>query len=241
VLQRFRQTLLRERIYRRPWGAAMTNNEPATRKRPQGGTQYDVVNNKAEPLSCVLNAEPRKYRHNKTRDVLVSVIKKRLPLDQVDIEREVGRIVTEHQGGQNSVKSVIGDIIWMKGGTEKVVIDCIVLVKCANTYMEYPHLSHIKEDASAIEGEKRKRNHYGKVNRSTNGEMYEIPANSFIPFLVESTGRLGLAAFSFLNMVRGTQTYRRSNFISEIALLCARTIGKQIVASRDRFASESPI
>jgi hypothetical protein len=89
----------------------------------------------------------------------------------------------------------------------------------------------VKQNASAIEGEVRKKMHYGRVSQITNGEMYKISANSVISFLVESTGRLGPAALSFLNRVGGTTNFRKTNFISEVALLCARTIEKQIVAS----------
>ena len=71
-----------------------------------------------------------------------------------------------------------------------------------------------------------------------NGIADRIPAESVIPFVIESTGRLGPAAFSFLNKICGTQTFKRSRFISEIALLCARYTGKMLVASRERFDSE---
>jgi hypothetical protein len=95
--------------------------------------------------------------------------------------------LTEHQGGHNSVKSAVVNIIWSSGGTEKMIIDLSVQVECA------------------------KKTHYGRVSQSTNGEMYKISANSVISFLVESTGRLGPAALSFLNRVGETTNFRKTS------------------------------
>jgi hypothetical protein len=218
------------------FGGPLTNNEPPIRKRPQGGQRYDTSKNKAEALSCVLNCGLRTMRHTAALDILLRLIKNMAPGDYCEKEKEVGKIVTVNIGRPDSVSFVQGDIVWQQGAA-KHVIDLSIVTPEANSFLNPPYLSFLKQDAAAICGEKRKRLHYSKVNE-VNGVADRIPAESLIPFVIESTGRLGPAAFSFLNKICGTQTYRRSRFISEIALVCARYTGKMLVATRDRFATE---
>ena len=218
-------------------GGPLTNSEPATRKRPQGGQIYETSKNKSESLSCVLNGPLRTNRHTAARDILYRLMKGAVaPGDYCEKEKVVGKIVTANPGRPDSVTFVQTDIVWLDRAV-KYVIDVSVVTPEAPSFTQYPYLSHIRQDAAAECGEKRKRLYYSKVNE-VNGIADSIPAESVIPFVIESTGRLGPAAFSFLNKICGTQTFKRSRFISEIALLCARYTGKMLVASRERFESE---
>jgi hypothetical protein len=218
------------------YGGALTNNEPATRKRPQGGQTYETSKNKSEALSCALNSGLRTMRHTAALDILLRLIKSMAPGDYCEKEKVVGKIVTANPGRPDSVTFVQGDVVWQQGAA-KHVIDLSIVTPEANTFLNHPYLSFLKQDAAAICAEGRKRLYYSKVNE-VNGVADRIPAESLIPFVIESTGRLGPAAFSFLNKICGTQTYKRSRFISEIALVCARYTGKMLVATRDRFATE---
>lgn len=218
-------------------GGALTNSEPATRKRPQGGQMYETSKNKSESLSCVLNGSLRTNRHTAARDILYRLMKGAVPPgDYCEKEKVVGKIVTVNPGRPDSVTFVQTDIVWLDRAV-KYVIDVSIVTPEAQSFIQYPYLSHIRQDAAAECGEKRKLLYYSKVNE-VNGIADRIPAESVIPFVIESTGRLGPAAFSFLNKICGTQTFKRSRFISEIALLCARYTGKMLVASRERFDSE---
>ena len=127
-----------------------------------------------------------------------------------------------------------GDITWMRGGVEKIIIDVSVVHPEGKMYIKNPILSHLNQDAAALAVENRKRLHYQKVSVPA-----AIPGSSVIPFVLESTGRLGLSAFSFLNSLCLTQTYRRSKFINDCAMLCARYCGFMLVNTRERFAATS--
>ena len=175
-------------------------------------------------------------RHTAALDILHRLIKNMAPGEYCEKEKEVGKIITANLGRPDSVTFVQGDIVWQQGAA-KHVIDLSIVTPEANSFLNPPYLSFLKQDAAAVCGEKRKRLYYSKVNE-VNGVADRIPAESLVPFVIESTGRLGPAAFSFLNKICGTQTYRRSRFISEIALVCARYTGKMLVATRDRFATE---
>ena len=161
-------------------------------------------------------------------------MKKRFPGDSIEMEQAVGQIVTPNaRGGPDNVTNVRADIVWQKGA-EQIVIDVSIVGPEAKIYMKFPTLSYIKQDGAALAMELKKRRYYRKVTQPNH-----IPEASVIPFVVESTGRLGPAAFSFLNMVCGTQTCRRSAFLSECGLLCARYSGYMRVAGRDRIAANA--
>ena len=56
-----------------------------------------------------------------------------------------------------------------------------------------------------------------------------------IPFILKATGSLGLSALLFLHTLCGTQTFFRSRFLSDVNLICARTAGRMLKITRDRF------
>jgi hypothetical protein len=63
-------------------------------------------------------------------------------------------------------------------------------------------------NAAAI-GRKFKIHHYGKV-RIINGVPGRLNLDNFVPFVIESSGRLGPKALEFLTLICGTETYKRS-------------------------------
>ena len=56
-----------------------------------------------------------------------------------------------------------------------------------------------------------------------------------IPFVVETSGRLGPSAFGLLQRICGTRTYLRSRFISNISMICAISLDKSLKATRELF------
>jgi hypothetical protein len=56
-----------------------------------------------------------------------------------------------------------------------------------------------------------------------------------LPFVIDSTGRLGAKALEFLFTICGTETYRRCKFINDEFLICARFYGHSISKSLDPF------
>ena len=93
-----------------------------------------------------------------------------------------------------------------------------------------PTSSHIHRDGAASKYEREKRQHYSRVSVPS-----PLPPRSVIPFVLEATGRLGPSALLFLHTLCGTQTFLRSRFLSDINLICARTAGRMLKITRDRF------
>jgi hypothetical protein len=122
-------------------------------------------------------------------------------------------------------------------GAVKEVIEVSVVVPEANTYMAR-YDTYLTQDVAAERTEVTKRVKYTKVNR-VSGEIATIPADSVTTFVLEASGRLGPAAFSFINRLFETHTYKRSQLITEIALICAKYTGKMLTASRDRYVTQS--
>jgi hypothetical protein len=173
-------------------------------------------------------------RHTAVERVLAAAMRTMRHRDDIATEQEVGSIVTVNEGRPDNVSPVIADITW-RNGAERVIVEISVIVPEAATYLSRGDI-YMTQGAASEYNEKRKRVKYRKVNR-INGESATIPEDSVVPFIVESSGRLGPAAFSFVNRVFETQTYRRSLLISEIALVCARFNGKMLMASLDRYSS----
>lgn len=193
--------------------------------------------NKSDALTCNSNRCLMMTRHHAIRDIVLKLIKSVAPGESAKSEQIVGRIVTQNLGRPDSVSDVITDILWERAAM-KHRIDVKVTAEQQQSMLAYPYLSHVHQDNAAIYSEQQKHRHYRKVNQ-IDGESASIPEDSVIPFVVESTGRLGPAAFSFLNMLCATQTYKRNRYIIEIALACARLAGKMLLASRDRCAGQS--
>ena len=93
-----------------------------------------------------------------------------------------------------------------------------------------PTLSHLTQDGASSKYERSKRQHYARVNTPA-----AIPPRSIIPFVIEATGRLGPSALLFLQSKCGSRTVPRSNFLTEINLICDRTAGRMYKMTRDRF------
>jgi hypothetical protein len=223
-------------VLRHHLGQLVTNNEPTLRTRPQGGAVYDTASNPSEPLVDVLNSNLRTIRHTKVKEALLSAMRKMKPGDYVEPEKEVGSIVTVNAGYPDTITPVLGDIIWMNGAV-KEVIEVSVVVPESNTYMAR-YDTYLTQDVAAERTEVTKRVKYTKVNR-VSGEIATIPADSVTTFVLEASGRLGPAAFSFINRLFETHTYKRSQLITEIALICAKYTGKMLTASRDRYVTQS--
>ena len=212
-------------LLRKHLGGGLTNDEQPDRQCPCGQLCAN-----AHSLSCSLNSDKRSKRHNLVCELLHRFMRTIKPGDRIEREEEVGQIVTPNErGGPDNVTHVQADIVW-QNGTDKLVVDVHVVNAEAKEYLKHPNCSYEKQDAAALAGEARKRRYYGKVT-----VPHRIPTASVIPFVVESTGRLGPSAFSFLNMICGTQTYRRSKFLTELSLICARYSGFMLVATRDRL------
>jgi hypothetical protein len=197
------------------------------------GEQY---NNPLHSLVCNNNAPSFTRRHTACRDALISVIKSVLPNARVEKEKVVGMRLLRSEGGlaPKQIK-VICDIKLQNGPVDNT-IDLMIVEPSCDHYCENKPGRNIPRscevvNAAAVIGEKFKTNHYGKV-RIINGVPGRINLNNFVPFVIESSGRLGPKALEFLTLICGTETYKRSKFIKDISLICARFYGSVLTKSR---------
>ena len=217
---------------RRFFGVGIINNEPEYRVCACGES-YTSSTNKYHAELCMRNQGLRTTLHNLIVALLYRLLKKMNPQagpEDILTEQNVGQIVTPNPLGGQNVRDVRADIIYRKEAQRKI-IDVAVANPVGKENLAYPIESHKRLDAAAMSKEKRKRNHYRRVSQPT-----PIPETDVIPFVLETTGRLGPSALLFLHSVCGTQTYRRTIFINECALLCARYAGKILSATRTRFS-----
>ena len=73
-----------------------------------------------------------------------------------------------------------------------------------------------------------KRNHYGTVK-----DPLPLPPASVIPFVLETSGRLGPSALGFIQRISGAHTYLKSQLLPEITFICAIYSGRMLEATRE--------
>jgi hypothetical protein len=176
-------------------------------------------------MSCSLNKGFRTKRHNDIRDLLYALLKRRFPAltnESLKLEPLVGQF----EGGERDVKA---DILWIHQAA-MIVIDIACVDPGCQQYLEAPVESWRTEDKAALRMEFVKRQHYSKVALPA-----RLPVNSVYPFVVEASGRLGPSALSLLNRICGTQTFLRSSFLKDVALITARYMGMMLKATRDQL------
>ena len=83
-------------------------------------------------------------------------------------------------------------------------------------------------DAAAKAMETAKRNHYSAVK-----DPLQLPPASIIPFVLETSGRLGPSALGFIQRISGAHTYLRSQFFKEINFICAIYSRRMLEATRE--------
>jgi hypothetical protein len=169
----------------------------------------------------------------------MTLIKSVLPNARVEKEKVVGkRLLRNQEGVAPKEIKVICDIRVQNGPVENI-IDLMVIEPSGDHYCQdkpgrnIPRSCEVVNAAASI-GEKLKFSHYGKV-RIINDVPGLINLNNFVPFVIESSGRLGPKALEFLTLICGTQTYKRSKFIKDISLICARFYGIVLMKSRGPF------
>jgi hypothetical protein len=177
-------------------------------------------------ISCFLNQSLRTFCHTDILDLLFTLLKKRFPA--ADIGKE--RIVGEMNPVDGIAPSVRADIV-AKVGPLTYYIDVSTVDPGSRKAMSGAPSSVTNGDAAAKAREVSKRAHYAKVTAPA-----RLPAEAVIPFVIETTGRLGPAAISFIFSICGTHTLLRSRFLDSTVMICNRYNGKMLRATRDRFA-----
>jgi hypothetical protein len=172
-----------------------------------------MIHFKNEPLHAI---------HNDIRDLLCKLLRKAHPNCPLQLEALVVKTNPDQHG---TVREVFSDIT-LEMGTETLLIDVAVV---GPAYLQYPTLSSINQDGASKHKEQSKRWHYGRI-----AAPHTPVPNSVIPFVLESSGRLGPTALGFLFRILPTQTFLRTSFLNEVALICQRYNGRILRISRDR-------
>ena len=201
-------------------GVGPTNEPPHTEKRCPCGALYEVGTQGLHGLSCRLNGAMATRRHHQITKTLAALLRRTQPAP-VATESLAGVTSTDH--------NIIADIIWSlpEGNT---FIDVAVVDPGADSYIAHPIFSHATTDAAALHMEGRKRTHYARIVPTPDPQ-------SVIPFVVEATGRLGPSALALLTRLCRTHTHLKTQFITQLSMICAISTGNMLEATRDRFLS----
>lgn len=201
-------------------GVGPTNEPQDTEKRCPCDKRYDAGTQGLHGLSCRLNGHFATRRHHQITKTLAALLRRTQPAP-VAIEALAGVTAADHD--------IIADIKWsLPEGNS--YIDVAVVDPGADSYTTTPFFSHLNTDAAALFMERRKRTHYARI----------VPAPnplSIIPFVVEATGRLGPSALALIARLCRTHTHLKSQFLTQLSMICAITAGNMLEASRDRFLS----
>ena len=176
-------------------------------------------------ISCFLNRGLRTRCHTEIVNLLFTLLKKIFPAGNIGKEKLIGATLPLN----GVVAEVYADIVARIGAVTYCIDVSTVDPGCRKAMSGAPS-SVTTCDAAAKTREARKRVHYNGVATPA-----RLSAESVIPFVIETTGRLGPAALSFLFSVCGTHTLLRSQFLNSVVLLLNRFNGAMLRATRDRF------
>ena len=174
---------------------------------------------------CNINASYRQRRHNEIQRVLKAYIRKCLDLPDhaVRLEALAGTTAETVLVPSRRVTADISVTI----GPETLWVDVSVVDPGSRNYIER-YRSNEVPDAAAKAMETSKRNHYGAVT-----DPLPLPPASVIPFVLETSGRLGPSALGFIQRISGTHTFLRTQLLNEIQFICAIYTGSMLEATRE--------
>ena len=207
-------------------GAGPSDEPPGAIRVCGCGLAYSAGTNPFHGISCRLNGNFRTFCHTEIIALLYALIRKQCPNAATGKEKEVGRMAVGPNGHAPAVRADIVAAI----GPITYVIDVSTTDPCCRVSLDLNPSSADSVGAAAKERERTKRNHYRKVVTPL-----PIPDGNVVPFVIETTGRLGPGAMSFLLTVCPTQTFIRSRFLNAVVMIVSKYNGKCLLATRDRF------
>ena len=199
-----------------------------------GGHIFTTEEDPLHGNHCCKNGPEWTKRHTNIERLLFPLIKACRPEAIVTMETKVGQRIVNKRLANGQIEPVITDVycdILVKDGPDTYILDILVVDPSAPFYNITTNnrpRAFETVNAAAITGEIKKRRHYNRVSLPA-----PIPPDSVIPFVIEATGRLGPSALAYLFKICSTQTFRRSQFIKSVSLICARYTGQFIKTSRD--------
>jgi len=160
------------------------------------------------------------WRHNEIRDAVFSLLKKHLPLT-ARVQREES--ILRPGGVAGEPERFFRADIFVEQPERTRYIDVAVVDPGCTTYLAAG--SATTALAAAVHREADKRNHFADVMPGVDGAC-------FVPFVVETSGRLGKPADDFLrSMQMPAEAVRRLERL--IPLLLARHVGRSLTLLRE--------
>ena len=206
-------------------GVGPTNDPPETVKVCVCGTAYQIGMDPFHAISCHTNHHQRTYCHTDIVDLLYTLLKTRYPLAAIQKEKEVGQ-TAPIQGPAIGIRADIVATI----GPITYVIDVSTVDPGNTSSLSLNPSSASNQDAAAIQREKIKHRHYRRVVTPA-----ALDPACVIPFVIETSGRLGPQAIAFLSTVCSSQKFLRSRFLNNVVMCVAKQNGKMLKATRNRF------
>jgi hypothetical protein len=177
-------------------------------------------------VACTASRSFWKTRHDLIRDALHRVLVKVYPQGAPLTEVYLGNTSPNHLGETNGI---VADIT-LSIQAQNIIIDVSIVSPSSNLYISpVAASSATHQDAASKAQETAKRAHY-----ATLAPPHTPHPSTVIPFVLESSGRLGPAALAFILKILPSQTFIRSRFLKEAALICSRSIGQILRTARDK-------
>jgi len=181
-------------------------------------SRADLARDVCHPATCLLNNGITVERHDAVRDKLARFIKCMRP--NAVVVMEPNQIAGHRQGNPKRPDILVDE------GARSYAIDVSIVEPAAQSRMQHATLSSLNTPGGAAiqEEEAKKLEYRGGAHFAT-----------LVPFVVESTGRLGPAALAFMNRVSGDAAGKRGKFLLELSVILARAMGRYSVHTRSRL------
>ena len=179
------------------------------------GRENDIRMNPYHLLDCSKNQHLLTARHNEITNSVIALLKKLHPNATVKGDEPHVRL-------SNKV-----DILFVNNGNTKVIDVSVINPGCKTMAAPRAGPPTIGTDEPARARERSKMALYKR-------QLPEMSENDIIPFVVETTGRLGPKALDFINNVTGDNTRAKSQCLRDISVTVARFTGKCAYLGRRR-------
>ena len=176
----------------------------------------DLVLDPTHPSTCSANKGLVIARHDEVRNLLAKFLKRIHPQSNIVLEPDENG-PADHYRRPDILAEIDGKVF---------AIDVSIAEPAsarAQSHHEFP--STITPDGAALQAESRKFADYRET----------VYNNTLVPFILESTGRLGPSAKTFLDRISGQDFTSRSYFLLELSIVLARSAGKLCTSTRNRL------
>ena len=167
----------------------------------------------------------RNYRHDRLRDALAQLLKMCYPDAEVSTEHPVPGLPAIGGDEEGNRRCRVRADVYMREGASVTVFDVAIVNPSAQSYLVKG--SDVSCDVAATHRETLKRESFLK-------RMGPHSQISFVPFVVEATGRMGPAALDFYNrrIAEHTERWKGEQFLAKMSSIIAQWNARLILETR---------